>query len=77
MIKRSEVNDKYKWDLSSYIKDEQMLKEEMDYLRNTYPKFKDFYGKFNVKATLLNYLHLRDEYMNSITEKSKTSPRKF
>lgn len=62
MIKRSEINDKYKWDLSSYIKDEQMLKEEMDYLRNTYPKFKDFYGKFNVKATLHNYLHLRDEY---------------
>ena len=54
MTKRSEINDKYKWDLSSYIKDEQMLKEEMDYLKNTYPTFKDFYGKFKFWDTIMH-----------------------
>lgn len=61
-MKREEVEDKYKWDLSLYIKDEKMLNEEFDWLNSNYQKFKDYYGKFSNKDILLDYLKFSDEF---------------
>lgn len=61
-MKREEVEDKYKWDLSSYIKDEKMLNEEFDWLKTNYPKFKNYYGKFADKDVLLDYFKFSDEF---------------
>lgn len=61
-MKRDEVEEKYKWDLSMYIKDEKMLNQEFDWLKENYPKFKDYYGKFADKDVLLDYFKFSDEF---------------
>ena len=62
MKKRSEIEEKYKWDLSSYIKDEQELEDNLKYLKDNASKYKDFYGKFNDKKVLIQYLKFDEEY---------------
>lgn len=62
MKKRSEIEDKYKWDLSCYVKDEEQLKENLKYLKENIERFKAFYGKFNDKAELKKYLDLSEEF---------------
>ena len=61
-MKREEVEEKYKWDLSPYIKDERMLDDEFEWLKNNYPKFKDYYGKFSNRDILLDYFKFSDEF---------------
>ena len=62
MKKRSEIDELYKWDLSSYVKDEQELKQNLQYLKDNAEKYKDFYGKFNNKQLLKQYLKFDEEY---------------
>ena len=58
MQKRCEIEEKYKWDLSSYIKDEAELKQNLKYLKENADKFKTYYGKLTDKQTLKEYLKL-------------------
>ena len=62
MKKRSEIDAKYKWDLSSYVKDENELEENLKYLKENAEKYKNFYGKFNDKKVLKQYLKFDKEY---------------
>ncbi|MBQ8522738.1 MAG: oligoendopeptidase F [Clostridia bacterium] len=62
MKKRSEIEDKYKWDLSSYVKDEQELEQNLQYLKDNAERYKDFYGKFGDKNTLKQYLKFDEKY---------------
>jgi len=62
MKKRSEIDAKYKWDLSSYVKDENELEENLKYLKENAEKYKIFYGKFNDKKVLKQYLKFDKEY---------------
>lgn len=61
-MKREEQDKKYQWDLSMYIKDEKMLNDEFEWLKNNYPKFKEYYGKFADEKTLLDYFKFSDEF---------------
>lgn len=45
MKTRQEIDEKYKWDLSCFVKDEEELKDNLKYLKDNALKFKDFYGK--------------------------------
>lgn len=62
MKKRNEIDEKYKWDLSSYVKDEQQLESNLTYLKNNANKYKDFYGKLGNKPSLMQYLNFDKEY---------------
>ena len=62
MKKRNEIDAKYKWDLSCYVKDEQELESNLKYLKQNMVKFKGFYGKLNDKSTLIEYLDLCKEF---------------
>lgn len=62
MKKRNEIDEKYKWDLSCYVKNEEELKNNLKYLKDNAIKYKDFYGKFNDKKALKSYLKFDEEY---------------
>lgn len=62
MKERKEIDDKYKWDLSCYVKDENELINNLQNLKKNIPDFTKFYGKFNDKKTLLEYLKLEEDY---------------
>lgn len=62
MKERSEILEKYKWDLTSYIKDKDMLEGEFEYIENNYKKFKEFYGKLENRETLLKFFKFDDEF---------------
>ena len=62
MQKRCEIEDKYKWDLSSYIKDETELQNNLKYLKENAVKYRDFYGKFTDKEELKRYLSFDEQY---------------
>ena len=62
MQKRCEIDNKYKWDLSSYIKDENELKQNLQYLKDNLVKYKEFYGKFEDKHVIRKYLSFDEEY---------------
>ena len=62
MKKRNEIEEKYKWDLSSYVKDEETLKQNLQYLKENAGKYKDFYGKFCDKNIVKEYLKFDEEY---------------
>ncbi len=62
MQKRSEIDKKYKWDLSCYVKDEQELESNLKYLKENATRYKDFYGKFQDKEALKAYLKFDEEY---------------
>jgi len=62
MKRRSEIDDKYKWDLSSYVKNKNELEDNLKYLKNNAEKYKEFYGKFNDKNMLMQYLRFDKEY---------------
>lgn len=62
MKKRSEIEDKYKWDLSCYVKNEEQLKQNIKYLKDNIEQFKAFYNKFTDKAELKKYLDLSEEF---------------
>ena len=59
---RSEIDDKYKWDLTKMYKDEKSFLNDCDKLINLIDKVKNFKGIITKDAnTLLNYMKLEDE----------------
>lgn len=62
MKKRNEIEAKYKWDLSCYVKDEEELKQNLDYLKQNANKYREFYGKLGDKVSLLAYLEFDEKY---------------
>lgn len=70
MKKRSEIEEKYKWDLSCYVKDEQQLQQNFEYLKQNIVHFKEFYGKFNDKNELKKYLDFSEQYDKVLDETS-------
>lgn len=62
MEKRENIGKKYKWDLSCYIKDDEMLEEEFKYIEQTYPTFKKYNKKFDNKEILLEYFSKSKEF---------------
>lgn len=64
MKKRNEIDEKYKWDLSSYVKDENELENNLKYLKENAGRYKQFYGKLGDKEILKSYLIFDEEYGN-------------
>ena len=62
MKKRSEIEDKYKWDLSDYVKDEDELQANLKYLKQNVLQFKNFYGKLTDKNVLKKYIEQSEKY---------------
>ena len=62
MIARNEIDEKYKWDLSAYVKGESELEDNLKYLKENAHKYRSFYGKFNDKQALKEYLKFDEEY---------------
>ncbi|MFQ6724403.1 MAG: M3 family oligoendopeptidase [Clostridia bacterium] len=62
MKKRSEIDEKYKWDLSSYVKDEVELKQNLQYLQDNVNKFKEYYNNLTDKSILKEYLKTSEYY---------------
>lgn len=62
MENRSEINNKYKWDLSCFVKDENELESNLKYLKENMSQFKDFYGKLGDKEMLKRYFKLSEKY---------------
>ena len=59
---RSEIDDKYKWDLTKMYKDEKSFLNDCDKLINLIDKVKNFKGIITKDAnTLLNYMKLEYE----------------
>ena len=66
MKKRNEIDEKYKWDLSCYVKDGAELEENFKYLTDNIARYKDFYGKFGNKEVLMQYLKFDEEYSSML-----------
>lgn len=62
MKKRSEIKEKFKWDLSPLADENEDFKEILQKIRKFLPKFKKFEGKLNNKDTILEYLTLNEEF---------------
>ncbi len=62
MKTRSEIDAKYKWDLSCYVKDEQELENNLQYLKQNMQTYKKFYGKLGDIDTLKEFLEFDKEY---------------
>lgn len=60
--KRSEIPDKYKWNLEEIYSSPDKWNQDLNKVLNTYiPKFKNYQGKLSDKKKLLECLKLRDE----------------
>ena len=61
MKKRSEIEDKFKWDLTGYFKDDESFKKELDYLKTQIHFLDGFKGKLNNESSILECLKLEEE----------------
>ena len=68
MKKRSEIEEKYKWDLSRFVKDDKDIEELMQYIKESITNVKKYYGKLGDKQTLLNLLE-EDEKDDKLTSR--------
>ncbi len=66
MQKRSQINEKYKWDLSPLCKSEEEFYARMEKGKKFLPKLKKFEGKLKDKETIWQYLQLEREFSNII-----------
>lgn len=53
---RNDVPDKYKWDLSNFIKDEKDYQEKIDYIKENLPKVKEYVGCTKSGEKLYEYM---------------------
>ena len=56
MKKRSEIEEKYKWDLSSYYKTEEEYQKDFEFVENNYKKIKDYEDKLNTESVIKEFL---------------------
>ena len=68
MKKRSEIDEKYKWDLSRFVKDDKDVEDIMKYIKDRIPAVKKYYGKLSDKQMLLNLLE-EDEKEDKYTSR--------
>lgn len=61
-MKRSEVKDEMKWDLSSLYKSESDFNKDFKYLEDNYLKYKDFEGKLNNSKTIYEFFVFDEEF---------------
>ena len=61
MKKREEIEEKYKWDLSSYCKDDNSFLEEYNYLKEHLKDLLLFKGKLSNEKELIKCLKLEEE----------------
>ena len=59
---RSEIEEKYKWDLTPLCKDDSAFYEKIEALKDYIPKFERFKGKLNDKESLKEYFALSREF---------------
>lgn len=53
---RKDVPDKYKWDLSNFVKDENDYQEKVKYIKENLPKLKEFVGCTKSGEKLYEYM---------------------
>ena len=58
MKERSQIEEKYKWDLTEYFKDEDAWKKEFEIVKKLYSKLETYEGKFGDDKMLLECLNL-------------------
>ncbi len=58
MKERSEIEEKYKWDLTKFCKDDQDFYDKLAHLEKRIPEIKKFEGKLSDDKTLLQFLKL-------------------
>jgi len=68
MKKRSQINNKYKWDTTHIYSDEKLLDKDIDYIKNQIDVIKSFKGKLNNKKNILEYFK-HGETLSSIMDK--------
>ncbi len=66
MKKRSEIKEKYKWDLMPLCKNDEEFYEKLEKAKKYLPQLKKFEGKLKDKATILKYLKLDKEFSHII-----------
>lgn len=62
MKTRSEIEEKYKWDLSKFCKDDKDFYDKLDAMTKRLEEFKKFEGKLLDDATLLKYLKFKYKF---------------
>ncbi len=62
MKKRSQISEKYKWDLSYLCESDEKFYQILESLKKYLPKFKGYEGKLNNKKDILSYLKLEEEF---------------
>ena len=62
MKKRSDIDEKFKWDLSSLYGNLDDFNKDYDYLVNNYLKYKDYEGKLNSAKAILDFLKFDEEF---------------
>src|SRR5690554_5222510 len=64
MVKnRSEIEEKYKWDLTGYFKSDEDFKKEFDFLKSKVNSLQKFRGKLNNDKTIIECLS-QEEKLN-------------
>ena len=53
---RKEVPEKYKWDLSNFVKDEKDFQEKVNYIKENLPKVKEYAGCTKNGEKLYEYM---------------------
>ena len=61
MKTRAEINEKYKWDLSSYFKSQKDWEQELESVKALLPEFADYEGKLNNETDIFACLLLDTE----------------
>ena len=61
MKKRSEIEEKYKWDLSGYFKNEDEFQKEFENLKSKLNSYDIFRGKLNNEKTILECLKFDEQ----------------
>ena len=61
-MKRSEIKEEMKWDLSSLYKSESDFDKDFKYLENNYLKYKDFEGKLNNAKSIYDFFVFDEEF---------------
>lgn len=77
MKKRSDIDEKFKWDLSSLYKNLDEFNKDYDYLVNNYLKYKDYEGKLNSAKVILNFLKFDEEFSKKFEAVYSYSSLKF
>ena len=70
-MKRSEIKEEMKWDLSSLYKSESDFDKDFKYLEDNYLKYKDFEGKLNNSKTIYDFFVFDEEFNPIFTNKIK------